>query len=585
MTIPVPMIYPYRRVSTSKQVSGYGLELQNEDEICRELSKKYTLPIAETQDDKGLSAFHANHIKKGALGHFISSVNNGDIAEGSILVVYSLDRLSRQKIEEAISIVTNLINNGVMIYECTSRMLFGDHNSDNNSRAMQLQNAIFTLTRSHGESQIKSDRSRDMAIKKAAAFNRGESVSFGGYGQSPIWLTKNKFNEKAEAIKAAISCFQQGMGISRTVQHLNEHFMDLAPTRKNKIHKGWNIDAINNLRSSPSIYGLKVLNIDGHKHELQNYYPPLMTKQEFDKLQLTIATNTNHKAKTNYLSLLSNLNQITKCGDCGMSMIACKKRGRIKYICSGSMKHKSNCKKLNYDGELLERLTLLICADVFHSDEDFDDTELINLTNQVQNLKQRLLTLKDKYTSTGSDSILDIIVSTESALQKATEYQQKESARKLYITESKSSTINLYTEYENKQSFNIFNMEKRQELRKIIAESFESIEVSRKFYLDFNFSKSRKLNTLFVKWTFKDGTTRVIDFRPFEVIKRIHSGNYINLSVQTAFEHPKNPNADTTIIYEMKPEKILSEVRKHDLLSYAYPTRGHWEIFSKYRII
>ncbi|MCU8114274.1 recombinase family protein [Vibrio vulnificus] len=65
--------------------------------LAEDTSKKHNIPINEDliMRDRGLSAFKAEHIKRGALGKFIAAIEDGLIAEGSILIVESMDRVSR----------------------------------------------------------------------------------------------------------------------------------------------------------------------------------------------------------------------------------------------------------------------------------------------------------------------------------------------------------------------------------------------------------------------------------------------------------------------------------------------------------
>ncbi|TOH11142.1 hypothetical protein CGI90_18130, partial [Vibrio parahaemolyticus] len=88
----IPKIYNYARVSTTKQLKGVGLETQQQRSVLENLSQKYNLPIHdENFVDQGLSAYHGKH-KDGAFGVVLSQIESGEIASGSILVVFSLDR-------------------------------------------------------------------------------------------------------------------------------------------------------------------------------------------------------------------------------------------------------------------------------------------------------------------------------------------------------------------------------------------------------------------------------------------------------------------------------------------------------------
>lgn len=76
-----PMIYSYSRFSNIEQEKGHSLERQagKADKIIEEIKQEYGLEVNTdlVMTDKGLSAFHADHKKRGAFGVFLSLVENG----------------------------------------------------------------------------------------------------------------------------------------------------------------------------------------------------------------------------------------------------------------------------------------------------------------------------------------------------------------------------------------------------------------------------------------------------------------------------------------------------------------------------
>lgn len=75
--------------------------MQINDEVLKSLSNEHNLPIAqETYQDLGKSAYKGENLQN-ELGLFLSAVKSRTVAEGSILVLYSLDRLSRLEIGHA----------------------------------------------------------------------------------------------------------------------------------------------------------------------------------------------------------------------------------------------------------------------------------------------------------------------------------------------------------------------------------------------------------------------------------------------------------------------------------------------------
>ena len=109
-----PKAYSYIRFSTPDQLNGDSLRRQ------LDLSKRYAAQHGLVLDenlnlqDLGLSAYHAEH-REGALGRFLELVKGSRISEGSVLLVESLDRLSREEITEALEQFLAIIRSGVKI--------------------------------------------------------------------------------------------------------------------------------------------------------------------------------------------------------------------------------------------------------------------------------------------------------------------------------------------------------------------------------------------------------------------------------------------------------------------------------------
>ncbi len=70
-------VYSYQRFSSPLQEKGTSLKRQTDYAI--EVADKHGLRLNKdlVMTDKGLSAFHAEHVAKGALGIFIKAVEKG----------------------------------------------------------------------------------------------------------------------------------------------------------------------------------------------------------------------------------------------------------------------------------------------------------------------------------------------------------------------------------------------------------------------------------------------------------------------------------------------------------------------------
>lgn len=89
-----PKAYSYIRFSSAKQEAGDSE--RHQVELSKQYTEKHGLILVDQLTDRGLSAYNGAHRTKGHLGAFLQLVEQGQVAEGSTLIVENLDRLSRE---------------------------------------------------------------------------------------------------------------------------------------------------------------------------------------------------------------------------------------------------------------------------------------------------------------------------------------------------------------------------------------------------------------------------------------------------------------------------------------------------------
>ena len=103
----------YIRMSTDKQLKGHSL--QRQVKLTKEYCDNNDLELVEELTDIGLSGFSGQHREKGQLRLFFDGVRDGTLDPNVILIVESLDRLSRQNPLTAMSQFNELLSYGVEI--------------------------------------------------------------------------------------------------------------------------------------------------------------------------------------------------------------------------------------------------------------------------------------------------------------------------------------------------------------------------------------------------------------------------------------------------------------------------------------
>ncbi|HFL8990493.1 TPA: recombinase family protein, partial [Escherichia coli] len=110
-------VYSYIRFSSTKQAFGDSHRRQSkaiQDWLANH--PDHILDESLSFEDLGRSAFHGDHLKEGgALRAFLEAVKQGLIPSDSVLLVESLDRVSRQSISHAQETIRGILEQGITV--------------------------------------------------------------------------------------------------------------------------------------------------------------------------------------------------------------------------------------------------------------------------------------------------------------------------------------------------------------------------------------------------------------------------------------------------------------------------------------
>jgi DNA invertase Pin-like site-specific DNA recombinase len=205
-----PKAYSYIRMSTEGQLQGDSLRRQTDRSRLYALEHELDLDESTTFRDIGVSAFRGENLKQGALSRFKAAVLNKEIAQGSYLLVESLDRFSRDDVDIAVAEFFQLLRAGINIVTLIDGRVFSPRQKD----PMDLILSVLMLWRANNESKHKSDRlSQSWANKRAHAMDRKLTAA------CPAWLQlsadKTKFDvmpDRAAVIKSIFADSANGIG-------------------------------------------------------------------------------------------------------------------------------------------------------------------------------------------------------------------------------------------------------------------------------------------------------------------------------------------------------------------------------------
>jgi DNA invertase Pin-like site-specific DNA recombinase len=216
------MAISYVRFSTRKQAQGDSQRRQTElaEAYCRRRGWKLS---EQTFEDLGVSAFRGKNALVGNLGEFLKAVKSGAVPPGSVLIVESLDRISRQGIDEGYDLIKRILKAGVVLVTLTPEREFDAGATKSLSKgALEIQ---LILERAAEESERKSERIRAAwaGRRLKAREGRGTIVA----GSLPAWIEKRDgklrlIPERAAAVRRIFALAAAGYGRSRMLRALKQ---------------------------------------------------------------------------------------------------------------------------------------------------------------------------------------------------------------------------------------------------------------------------------------------------------------------------------------------------------------------------
>jgi DNA invertase Pin-like site-specific DNA recombinase len=294
---PPPRIYSYVRFSSEKQLTGDSLRRQNE--LIEKYTKKngYELDEEFRYVDLGVSAFRGKNIKEGKLKYFLDAIKENKVAENSILLIESLDRLTRLAPMEAMTIFLNIINAGVKIVTLADGVEHSN-NTESGDQMLKLLVSATILCRAHDESLNKSRRLKDAWNNKRSNINKKHYTK-----RVPKWLniskdgvTPERDDEKCKIVKRMFSLCLEGEhaeGIAKIFR--NEKIALVAGGVK------WTHSYVSQTLRNESVLG----RFTPHKMEggkrvpagktITDYYPAIILENDFNRVQSIMDSRTKNK--------------------------------------------------------------------------------------------------------------------------------------------------------------------------------------------------------------------------------------------------------------------------------------------------
>ncbi len=403
-----PRLYSYIRFSTKKQRKGDSYRRQLEAAKAYALEHRLVLDEKLKMEDIGFSGYKGDHRKRGSLGVFLKLLEEGRVPSGSVLLVESLDRLSRERTTDAFEIFHGILKRGVKVV-VTSLGQMREYTEDSiNNNPNQLHELIGEMTRAFQESEWKSKRLKSAWKEKRKNIDKKKLTK-----RCPAWLKLNKNRTEYEVIPDAVEVVRQiyamkldGLGKDSIAKKLNELGV-WSP--KN----GWRGSYVQKILISPAVIG----EYQPHKmvknkrvsigDSISGYYPQVVDKDQFNQVRSLMNKNKGKGGRTGKVSNL--FTGLIKCGYCGSPMAFVDKgnppKGQ-KYLVCDAARRGLGCCQLPIHYAEIEIGVLSYCVDL----------EAVNIMPNDSSRARQIAILRQKI-QTNEGQIIAIKKEIEGLLQ------------------------------------------------------------------------------------------------------------------------------------------------------------------------
>lgn len=318
-TSPAPLAYSYIRMSTREQLLGDSLRRQIE--LSRHYAQQHGLRLVEDfkLEDIGVSAFKGDNAATGHLGQFLLAMDSGRVPTGSYLLVESLDRLSRDKIDSAMELLRRITRKGVNVVTLADGQVYRAGQSD----VAQLIYSIVVMSRANEESEMKSQR-----VGAAWKHKRDNAATKKLTVMAPNWLqlsadraTFEPIPDRVAIVRRIFRLSTEGVGTYSIVKTLNRD--GIPPFGRSN---GWNELYIEKILKNRAVLGeyQPHSKVDGKRRPVGDvvkaYYPTIITDDEFYAAQAARRARSTYQGGRKGEELKNLFTHIATCAYCGSPM-------------------------------------------------------------------------------------------------------------------------------------------------------------------------------------------------------------------------------------------------------------------------
>lgn len=335
-------VYSYVRFSTAEQ--AFGDSQRRQVAAAKSWAAARGLAFDEELVDQGVSSYRgANLSPEAALGSFVRAAEGELIPAGSTLVVESLDRLTRDRIMEATTLLMRLLMSGVTVVTLADGREYSRESVNQNP--MELLASLLVFMRANEESEVKASRLRAVWEAKRAAAVGGMRMT----RTAPAWLTPEAdgfaiIQDRADTLRRIFARTLEGEG-----QHAIAKELTAAGESTWEGAKYWHRTYVRKLLTNPAVLGTLTPHVTerlagGRRARrpllpIRGYYPQVIDDETWGRVQALLGTRDAPRAARGrhaggpVRSLLARLARCPVCGSTMTRVYKGKGGGRPRLVC------------------------------------------------------------------------------------------------------------------------------------------------------------------------------------------------------------------------------------------------------------
>lgn len=492
-------VYSYLRFSDPRQRDGASIERQTAQAAKWAEDHGLLLDTSLNLRDEGLSAYDRTNVTKGALGTFLNAVESGLVPKGSVLVVESLDRLSRAEVDIALKQLLDIIQAGITI------VTVGDNGREYSAEGFRRNPVdiivgITVMMRAHEESKTKSDRVTDALKRKCQEWNDGTWRGRLSSGKDPKWVRYNREQNAfeyeprvAESLRTLLHLYIEGYSPTRAFALMRQRGIEIPPG----VATTTRLYVVMRCRS---LVGEKSVNVGGETFTLPGYYPPLISEAEFASLEFVRSQRGKRTGKASIVTVISGLG-ITYCARCrsamgGQNIMGRRKlynglpsEGHRRLFCTGNRKAHGQCDIGSCSIVPIERAMMAYCSNQMNLAALFveSDEKSHSLNEALSLARQAAADTQRKLAKFMAAAASDDGETPESLLAQVRSFEKQLAAEKVKVTEYEYELEALHRHSQPaaaeiwaglREGVELLDNAARTKARQLVADSFRRIEVS-----------------------------------------------------------------------------------------------------------